>query len=484
MKPQDKPNIVLVVLDTVRADHVSCYGYKRQTTPFIDSLASKGMLFEQAISPSSWSLPVHVSMFTGLYASKHRFWQLGDSAKHNLPLTITQLLSNIGYQTVGISANPWLTEAKLDQQFDYFYENYKSAQVSGKVFKQFTNKFWKRLKTPINRMMFYGDKGASWINSEAKRWLHEIPSQTRPFFMFINFMDAHYPYVPPRPFHKTYSKYPFKTLVTMYKTFTQLTNYLNVAGSIPLQDINDFIDLYDGEISYLDTQVKHLVNTLIDATDFKNTVLIITSDHGDNFGEHLLNGRQLMLHQFSVHETLIRVPLIIFAPTYLGKERIEFPVSLIDIAPTIAELVGVSPFLSEYSSLLSPDANRIIKSEYKTPLSTLERLQRYANGMNSSADIAPFDLNLKAVRNRHYKLIVSNPNEKSLYDIVADPLEQNPLDRRKLSPEIMHEYKLLHNVYKNWVEEENKGDDSKAVDKFNELDSSLISERLKALGYL
>jgi len=431
----DKPNIILIVMDAVRVDHLSCYGYTRKTSPNIDGLAKEGILFENAFSTAAWSYPSHASIFTGKYPSFHR--TLGKDVRlHKENTTIAEVLSREGYQTIGVSSNNLLSPIngfdKGFQKYFVFDLHYEETKLIFKNIKQCPRDFI--------RTLVYGLDGYTYRNLEKIKYFLKKRIKRKPFFLFTNFYNCHTPYNPPRPFKKRFCKLfdriPLSVMeLIFYKIFG------HPGGKIPgfdirklnmVSDENNQISFmerefdmseeeweivkswYDGEILYLDCVIGELVDFLKREGVFENTVFIITSDHGENFGEHGLVG-----HQFCLYDTLIHVPLIIVYPDVIPRGvKISSLVSHIDIFPTILDLLGIKGYRRgiQGESLL-PFRDRKIHDfvcaecgEFR--ISHLHpKLKVYERGY-------------KCLRTESFKYIISADRQEELYNIKKDPHEE------------------------------------------------------------
>lgn len=297
---QSPPNVVVVLLDTLRADHLGAYGHERPTTPNIDAFARRNVTFMHAYTAAPWTPPSVASIFTGLYLSSHgmappnnreqarsTIFKLNDKL-----FTMAELLKAKGYRTAAVSPNPWInTEFGYAQGFDHFsYTNRADAGVMTQ----------EGIKT-IEQLDGSG-KGAPW-------------------FAYVHYLDPHAPYAPP----------------DSYK------NMFNV----PLVKIADVgydpkykpkMDLYDAEVRYMDDQLKVLFDYLATRSDYDDTLIVIVGDHGEQFGERGHNG-----HGFDLFNEETHVPLIIKPPGREQGRKVEQVVSTIDILPTVLELTGGEP---------------------------------------------------------------------------------------------------------------------------------------------
>lgn len=467
------PNILILILDTVRADHLSCYGYQRNTSPFIDSIAKEGCLFEQAVTPAPWSLPAHISILSGLPASVHHIQDKVDVARYRLPRTIIDHLKAHGYQTACFSSNPWLSIGRLDEIFDNYC--FIGGRASGNCIRRTSNR--------ILSMLFRLDKGAERTVDEIKSWLDSDYDENKPFFLFVNFMEAHQPLAPPAPYHRKFNSSPYIAQFNYLRTFSRDRHFLK-PRTLSDKELAQFINLYDGQINYLDKQVERLLKLLQQFDKLKDTMVVITADHGENFGEHTLDGVRLFAHQFSVHDTLIRVPLILYNARRALPKNISSAVSLLDIPTTIADTTDISPFETPFShSLFDAVPNRIVVSEYKTPPTILSRLARSAKRLGASPDLSRFKLELVATRDQYHKLVTQPRLDGLFYHIEDDPLEQKPLSMGRIHAH-KRAYERLHSFVEEWKSRSDQYAQTVPILRNARREDEALNDRLRALGYL
>ncbi len=276
----DRPNVIFIVIDTLRADHLSCYDYPRRTSPVIDEIAEKGVLFERHRSPSSWSTAAMASLFTGLYPRQHGCVDFGSLV---LPLeleTFPEALKRAGYKTVGISGNPLLSlKTGFAQGFDRFDEtcfdrvNWRSAECMT-------------------------DSGI------------EVVGEGEPLLLYLQYMDPHLPYAAPSPDFMRWRGWP--------------------ATTGPSGLIKFVTNRYDEMINYSDRQVGRLLDHLASKGLLENSFIIITADHGEELGDH---GR--FNHGYTVFEEVVHVPLIISGPGIERGTRVNSLTSGVDIFPSL-----------------------------------------------------------------------------------------------------------------------------------------------------
>lgn len=323
------PNVLVIVLDTVRADHLSSYGYPRPTTPFLDHLAAEGVLFDEAYSTSSWTLPAHGSLLTGLLPHEHggTTERLGADS-----LMISEVLTAHGYKSAAFSANlDWFTRRSgFARGFATFADFFQSSgdmagrTLFGRMFDEFVAE--RADIRPLRSRVLAAD-----INRSALGWLDAHPSPA-PFFLVLNYFDAHGPYEPPQPFRRQFSTVPNPGGLLRDQTLRQRPRLT------PAQ-VQSEVDAYDGAIAYLDAQVRTLVAELERRGLLDKTIVIVASDHGESFGEH-----GLFTHRTALYRELIRVPLILRWPGHVpAGTRVQAPVSLADVPATLVDLLRISP---------------------------------------------------------------------------------------------------------------------------------------------
>jgi arylsulfatase A-like enzyme len=334
-KPPLSPSVVVIIVDTLRADHLSPYGYARDTSPFLNHLAQQGVLFENAISPSSWTLPSHGSMLTGLYPHEDRVETEFDILSRNSP-TLGDAMANEGYRTAAFSAN-YLYFSR-DHGFIHGFSHFEEFErtLAGILEKVGLSRFiFGELSHLTNGQpsAFFGRKNAATaekINEHAIKW---IESDRRPFFVVLNYFDVHEPVLPPEPYMHMYT--------VNAQARSQSMNFEEVcarqAQASCASDRPQFVDVYDGSIRYLDQCIQQLLSQLKGRGLLKNTIVVVTSDHGQEFGDHGIYG-----HHQSLYRGEIQVPLIIWKPGLVPESvRVTTPVSTTDIPATILDLTGV-----------------------------------------------------------------------------------------------------------------------------------------------
>ena len=336
----DRPNILLLVLDTERADHLSAYGYHRPTTPHLDSLAATGILFEQAFSSSSWTLPSHASLFTGLMVHQHQAGAGGKRVLDSNHLTLAERLTRDGYATGGFVANTfWAARhtglARGFLHYEDFYGTLGDALQRMTLIRAFPQ-VWEL----VGVADIPGRKRGADINRDFLQWVDRLDG--RPFFAFLNYIDVHAPYLPPSSHEGRFG--PRRPEFRPNRL--EIGNQENTLP--PPEQLIYRVDRYDESLRYLDERIGLMLGELDRRGVLDNTAVIVTSDHGEHFGEH-----RLIEHGKSLYVQEIRVPLLIRPPGGMAGVRVAQPVSAVRIAATVGDLAGLSDAPFPGQSLLA-----------------------------------------------------------------------------------------------------------------------------------
>ena len=293
---EDGTNLVLISVDCLRADHVGVYGYARNTTPNIDRFGTEGVVFRNATSVSSWTLPTHMSMMTGLMPSLH-----GVSRKYKLSSSVPylpEILADNGYQTLGVAVGDYVSqEWGFERGFDVY------------------------------RMLI--GRRASGIVDEALELVRGTRSAKK--FLFVHLFDAHWPYVPPRGFLDRFDERP----PDISDIMTKVRDGVPPSGP---EEIQQLVNLYDGEIAYLDKELGRFFAGLKEAGIYHRSLIILTADHGESFYEH-----NAWEHTISLFGEITHIPLIVKWPGESPTGTVESLVSQLNIFPTLLEESGLVP---------------------------------------------------------------------------------------------------------------------------------------------
>lgn len=324
------PNVILITLDALRADHVSAYGYARATTPNLDHLASRGVLFENAFANSSWTLPSHGSLLTGRYPDEHGAdWRHPMNARNT---TLAEFFAARGYLTAAFAANTSYVapEWGLGRGFSRF-EVHGGSWADGIMRTVFGRRLALNILPRLGYFDVPGRKSAARLDEAFLSWLDDRGE--RPFFALLNYFDVHDPYLTVEPFRTRYAASPARGDVI---NFQFQPNAFRRKPVLSAQEIQAEIDAYDGCLAFLDAELGRLLAELQRRGIDRNTLVVITSDHGESFGNHDLFGHGNSLYLESLH-----VPLLMVWPGQVPAGiRVSQLVGLERVATTIAGLVG------------------------------------------------------------------------------------------------------------------------------------------------
>ncbi|HLI84130.1 MAG TPA: sulfatase-like hydrolase/transferase [Bryobacteraceae bacterium] len=463
--PASQPNLLLIVMDTVRADHLGIDGYDRATSPNLRRLARDSVLYTRAMSASDFTLTSHASIFTGTYPSFHGAYcdppsaAFGRRLDDSLP-TLAGLLRDRGYYTLAVAANLYMrAEFGLDRGFERFEIPRPVPILDAET--------WYMLRRPMRRVLGYGFDTAQFdrlysrsqdINRELLGLLARRNGSRAPFFVFLNYMDAHFPYAPPAPYDR---EFPGKNRRLTADDLDLEQQAIAAGGPVPSNYRPHAISQYDGGIAYMDAQIGQLMDWLKQQRIYDNTMVVVTSDHGEAFGERNHTG-----HANSPYQNLLHVALMVKYPASAGAPAgtvVETPVSTIDIAPTVLKVLGspIPPTMVGQNLLQTdPAAKREFFAE-TFPCATLQSPE------------CPRGCIARAVYSWPYKFITSTNGRRQLYDLSADPNETHDLLRTD-----PREAKQLNADLRAWV----KTFPGHSRQKL-QLNPEAI-QRLKSLGYV
>ncbi len=465
----NRPNIILISIDTLRADHLSCYGYKRKTTPNIDRIAEEGVLFKNAYSTSVWTPPAHASMLTGLYPSQHGV--VDENKLDNQIPTLAEILQSNGYRTAGFVNNPAVGQLiGLDRGYDSFHEIWRGL-ASRQIFHRAIHK--------VREALGYTDHWASKTNQITVNWLTNRRDIEKPFYIFIHYIEPHNPLMAPKPFRWKYLKKPLIGQVDMRKIRKVAKNPLIcLTDDMELNEleIEALTCLYDEEIAYLDCRIGQLLKWLNSQKLLEDTLLIITADHGEHLGE-----KGLYSHVASLYEPIVHIPLIMRYPELIEASSLnDALVQLIDIVPTILQVAGLEIESFRFSGVpLLPLQQKqeyhdyiIAEWEGRIPNFVKARLAKLDKSHNTNK----YTTKLTMLREGPYKFIQNSNGKEELYNLSVDREESNNLVVKEKANSDM-----LRRILKDWLLQ-NKNNQEIAREQY--LLDKITKERLQALGYI
>ncbi|MBW2287471.1 MAG: sulfatase [Deltaproteobacteria bacterium] len=314
--PAPPPNVVMIVIDTLRADRLGSYGYSRPTSPNIDALARESCLFENAVSQSSWTGPSIASLFTSMYPSQHGMVDFKSSLGDALP-TLAGVFRATGYTTLGVSAN--FTFISPNKGFSRDFDTFEVLS---------------RPPEPGEKAEIYGTNSVA--GGEVTERVFSLLAENRadPFFLYVHYMDPHSSYDPPAPFRDRF--------VADYDgpidgSTEQLQEIVRGELEIGPADIEHLQSLYDAEVATADAEVGRLLDHLRAIGAYEDSIVVLLSDHGEEFMDH-----GSLFHMFTLYREQIHVPLILRKPGGLGGgTRVASIIELVDVGPTVLELAGI-----------------------------------------------------------------------------------------------------------------------------------------------
>ncbi|MHA1249438.1 MAG: sulfatase family protein [Candidatus Helarchaeota archaeon] len=434
----NKLNLLILNLDDVRYDHLSYAGYEKNITPNLDELADNSIFFKNAFSSSSHTLLSIISQFTGKYPSHHKIWrQAPFLRKTNMQLesnTLPQILKKFGYKTFGVGY--------FDAMRPLFYKGFdieinvaKSPLGLLKSINFDPYYLW-----GLVRIGAYGhEKFVYYINKVVERWIQKNIKKN-PFLIFVNYANAHAPWHAPLRFRRIFEikskrnkklenllgdpsfSRRFKQLfVNLSWPFSKLIKYIIRKFDLTNEDLRILISRYDAEIAYLDHMIGKLIKFLEKKNLFDDIIIIITSDHGESFGEH-----HLLFHDFHLYDHLIHIPLLMKIPFKESITVNEF-VSNVDILPTILDFLEIENKWEmdgkSFASFKKSEFRKYIIAEldWRSPKLISRILSNYKN--------FSFDINLilqpqQCIRTKKFKLIKYYNGKIELFNILKDPNEE------------------------------------------------------------
>jgi arylsulfatase A-like enzyme len=429
-----RPNILLYVIDTLRADHLGCYGYSRSTSPRIDALAREGMLFWDVVAQSSWTRPATASILTGRNPERHGAVTITQRIRPEVP-TLTELLRAHSYRTAGFVTNVNVSDV---YGFHRGFEQYAYMP-----------------EEPTRRGVHVG---ADRVNDSVVAWLEGVGAEA--FFVYVHASDPHSPYVPPERFEARFrDPGTASSLPDVPNPMRLLAQRPDLATPAAVAQLES---LYDAEIAFVDASFGQLVEALRRLRLYDSTIIIVTADHGEEFKDH--GGFE---HGHTVYRELTRVPLIL--KPRAGEEgkgkRIHVQARQIDILPTVLDYAGIpGPADIDGRNL------RGLPTTGRPPMELEAFTQTRLGAINASAVVTP-----------SWKVIARTGGRRprvEVYDLVADPAETRDLAAEE---PILVGYGLQ--TLARWTAARPRGISAKAI--ANEFVAPPeIEERLRALGYV
>lgn len=389
------PNIILITVSSLRADHTGCLGYQRDTTTNFDIFASRCTLFTQAFSTSSWQMPAAGSIFTSLYPSQHNATHISRKLDPNVP-TMAEILKDEGFYTAGFLCNPRLTsEFGFERGFD-LYDDFSVNMMLSTLMPEQAEAI------DINKQ-----RTNDLVNDAAIRWLTN--NSHKPFFLFVHYYDTHWDYLPRPPYDTLYN--PDYTGTIEGANISKEPLYSNEPSK---QDVEQIIALYDGEIKQSDNDLGELLGYLKSQGRFDDSIIIVMGDHGEQFYEHGNTSHH------GLYDEMLHIPLAIMVQWNNQPQRIDSLVSATDILPTVLDFINVDKPSQCKGQSLRP----VIEKKESQPREYI--FAEYSGG--AIPDCA-------AVRFENFKFM-KQEGEIFAYDLKEDRLEHKTIYRKDFTDEM------------------------------------------------
>ena len=443
-----RPNIVLISVDTLRADHLGCYGYQRNTSPHIDQLAAEGALFENAISSTSWTLPAHSALFTGLADTVHGCLDIKQRLAESRS-TLAERLKSAGYTTIAFFSGATMHPIfGLAQGFDEYQDCTSYADQSTELAADGQVPWDEAVRAAAR-----ADVTSPRVHHEVQRWLQG--NQSRPFFMFIHMWDVHADYIPPRPYDQMFDPDYDGPI-----TGRDVRHNPAINAKMPARDIEHLIALYDGEIAWTDAHIGKILADLDTLGLRDSTIVALLSDHGEEFFEHGGKG-----HRQTLFDEVIHIPLIIRYPARIpAGRRYSQQACMIDMLPTVLALSNQPPPTDVMGQSLAP-------------LFTGGSLQQDTLAVS---ELFTLGRAYRSFRRPDRKAILHEPTGNTvIFDLQADPAEKSPLPNIQ-SPLAQTMLADMRNATKWLIEQRQRHETNTTATTLPDQ----VRQQLESLGYI
>lgn len=402
------PNVLLITLDTCRADRLGCYGNQRIQTPVLDGLAAEGTLFEQAYTPVPSTLPSHATIMTGLHPAQHGVHDNGLYHLEDRFETIAERLAARGYAT-GAFVSAYVLDPRfgLDQGFEVYDADVDLPLMNVDV-EALPEGMEEGRRDWVIQLATAYQRRARPTTRAAVRWIEQLDSG--PFFLWVHYFDAHQPYQPPKPWHRAYDPDYTGGMNGDKDLFWRKYR----SRQIDQADIDHMIARYDGEIAYMDVWIGKLLEAVQSGGWWDDTLIVVVGDHGEGFGEH----NQRWEHNSGIYDEAVRVPLIVRRPDGAGAgSRVRGLVRTLDVTPTVQEFLDLPPIPGQGRSLLP----LTLDASAEAPGEILLEALRFEQ-------IAPQPFSFVGLRRDEIKLVLALDREedvikRELFAVGADPRE-------------------------------------------------------------
>ena len=478
------PNVLVVVWDTVRADRTSVHGYDKPTTPITAAWAEKdGRIYDRAVSPGVWTLPSHASLFTGLPVRAHGVnadskWLEDDHE------TFAEAYYKAGWSTYAFVANPYMSiketnllqgYAVIEHPWSPSWKNKARAHLERKLLPDDASSNvspkWRGPGGPSRNKYVYKEVGP--LAADALfRWIDQRGpvERDRPWMAFLNYMEAHLPRVPSQEARdRVMTPEAQARALTVEQSTTTFHEYMVGTRDYDALDLEAISSLYDATLVDLDAAMGDLLERLDGRGLLDDTIIVLTSDHGENLGDH-----GLMLHKYTVHSSLSRVPLVVSWKGHTTAEHIDTPTSVADVMLEVSRMAGVAlpEAIVARTAAASQPKDAAVTEFTAVAKGSLERLAKNHPGKN----LDHFATTYQAIEQGPLKLIEGSDGSAALFHVIEDPAEAT--DRKTTDP---LPTKALHGALEAWNDTTRP---ALSATSREEASDPEFKEALEALGYI
>jgi arylsulfatase A-like enzyme len=481
-----QPNVIVLILDTLRTNNMSSYGYPVKTTPHIDAFAAESVLFRRAISAATWTVPSHASLLSGLYISQHRIESImGDRRFNDAIVTLPAALGRNGYRTAAFSQNMLFSrENHLDNGFEEFHdvEELLGTRAHTKLLARLADKS----SGPVRMASRYLRKmiAPRLVLDSMHDWVKDR-SDSRPFMLFANVLAPHFPWtVPPSVLLRGQGFNPTHLLKSDYVTLKKQWEFNSGKRQVTDEHRRIWRQLYDASIVHVDAEIGRFLSRLRRMKGWENTIVVITADHGELMGDY----RNIVGHMLCLHDYLIHVPLIIRHPAHPHGLAVEGVVQTLDLYRSILEWTGCPTDGIPAAQLQRPSLSAAMaapqdlggyafaEEDYTDSYDVPERLL----DVNPTMDPYRYPRQQVAIRSATHKYVWCDDRPADFYNLVDDPKEE-----RSLSADDPAELPALQEMQEALSAWRSKLEifPPRVVEGVAEMDTTTM-DRLRGLGYV
>lgn len=482
-----RPNVIVLILDTLRARNMSCYGYPVQTTPHIDAFARESVLFRRAISAATWTVPSHASLLSGLYVSQHRVESIkGDRQFHESIVPLPAALRRQGYRTAAFSQNMLFSPSNhLDGGFDAFYdvEALLGRGRLTRVIRQLADRAGGRLRLPAR---YVRKLIAPRVVLDAMHDWVDAQGGDAPFFLFANILAPHFPWTVPPTLVPRGDGFRLKYLLKSdFLTLKRQWEYNSGKRAFTEEHRRVWQQLYDASVRHVDREIGRFLARLRRLPGWEHTIVVVTADHGELMGDY----RDIVGHMLCLSDRLIHVPLIVRHPEYRAGLVVEGVVQTLDVYASVLEWAGCATDGIPAAQLQRPALSRAValpsdrggvafaEEDYSDSYDVIERLL----AVNPAMDPARYPRRQVAARSATHKFVWYDDRAPELFHVARDADELLNVYDSALAEDVQARAELQEalSVWRSRLE----CFPPRVLDDVDDADEETLS-RLRGLGYV